>query len=101
MLSAMKEDWQIGEGVQVTEDGDSLLLLSPDGYYYGLDDIGVRIWRALENGNLDDILQDIEAHYRVTPQVFQSDVTSLLTALQDAKLIAQSKHGKQAENDSR
>jgi hypothetical protein len=75
--------------VHVTTEGESLLLLSPKGEYFGLDDVGVRIWRALEHDDdLTATATRLCAEYDVPPDAVSADIRSLLHDLQRAGLVS-------------
>jgi hypothetical protein len=79
--------WKVKEGIKTAEDGGSLLLLSPDGHYFGLDAIGAVIWRALEKQQLEGVFQDIASRYRVQQEVVARDADALLIELKRAGLV--------------
>ncbi|MEX2540768.1 MAG: PqqD family protein [Trueperaceae bacterium] len=83
--------WTIPHDVRVTADGESLLLISPNGQYFGLDDIGVRIWRALEHDDLAATVLKISEDYEVSVDVVSSDMRSLLHDLQRVGLLQRGK----------
>jgi hypothetical protein len=79
--------WRIPPDVCVTADGDSLLLLSPKGEYFGLDDIGVRIWRALEHDTLAATARKLSEEYSTPVDVISRDMRSLMHDLQRVGLL--------------
>lgn len=79
--------WSTLRDVHVTVDGESVLLLSPRGEYFGLDDVGAQVWRAIERDDLADTIQKLSKAFRIPAEVVAQDVTSLLGDLQKAGLI--------------
>jgi hypothetical protein len=80
--------WRIPAGVRVTSEGESLLLLSPKGEYFGLDDIGAGIWRALEHDDLAATARRMCVEYEIPVDVISADIRKLLHDLQRAGLVA-------------
>jgi hypothetical protein len=75
----------LGESVIVADtDGGAVLLEVEAGTYFGLDEIGTRIWHLLGEGLSDDeIVAQLVAEYDVEPGVLHGDLArfySLLTA---------------------
>jgi len=69
-------------------DGDSVLLHSESELYFGLDEIGTRVWEGLESREpLDGVLAALTDDYAVNPAQVRSDVGELFERLRDARLI--------------
>lgn len=83
----MTERWQVAAGVRATEEEDSLLLLSPQGVYYGLDGLGVELWRALAQEDLQGTLLRICETYQVPGEVVEKDAEALFEDLAAAGLV--------------
>jgi Coenzyme PQQ synthesis protein D (PqqD) len=66
-------------------DGESVILHLDSGNYFGLDDVGTRIWRHLEGGSsLDAVVAAVVGEFDVDPVRARQDVDRL-TALLLAK----------------
>lgn len=71
------------------EVGDELVLLDFDGaVYYGLDEVGARIWQLLgETESVDTIVATLAAEYDATPETLRADVERLLRELAERGLV--------------
>lgn len=78
-----------GEQVGATGQGGHTVLLDyAGGQYYGLDEVGTRIWELLRDGRtLGGIVQTLEAEYDVARDVLQADVPALLAELAARRLV--------------
>lgn len=79
--------WRICDRVLTAQDDESLLLLSPDGSYFGLDSVGAAVWRGVETGSLGKTLDELAARYKVARSILERDVSTLLEELEQAGLI--------------
>lgn len=79
--------WRICERVHTAQDDESLLLLSPDGTYFGLDSIGAAVWRGIQTGRLGQTLDELAARYGVARSILERDISTLLEELEQAGLI--------------
>lgn len=69
-------------------EGEAVLLDLKSEQYFGLDAIGVKLWRSLESGaSLQRAHQELLSQYEVEPDVLADDLVSLLEALERAGLI--------------
>lgn len=69
-------------------EGESVLLNLESERYYGLDDIGTRLWHLLaENGDVAAACEQLLKEYRVEPDVLERDVSQLLSSLASAGLV--------------
>jgi Coenzyme PQQ synthesis protein D (PqqD) len=58
------------------------------GCYYGLDDIGSEIWRAVENPvAVHSLCQSLAEKYKADPAIIASDVLTLLNNMHARELI--------------
>jgi hypothetical protein len=66
--------------VLVSEFGDELVILNlRDGIYYGLDDVGARIWRILKQSATISAIRDaLVEEYDVDPDRSERDVRTLV-----------------------
>ncbi|HXW08443.1 MAG TPA: PqqD family protein [Vicinamibacterales bacterium] len=69
-------------------DGEAVLLDLSSGAYFGLNQVGTRIWQLLEAGRLpDQIARTIVEEYDVDRPTAERDVAALVDALVDRRLI--------------
>lgn len=69
--------------------GDEAVILNlSTGVYFGLDDVGTRIWQLLsEHGSAEKILQSLRAEYEVEEAQLRRDVDDLIRQLSDHGLV--------------
>ncbi|HEY0141788.1 MAG TPA: PqqD family protein [Thermoanaerobaculia bacterium] len=69
--------------------GDELVLLDFDGaVYYGLDEVGARIWQLLgETESIDGIVETLAGEYETTRETLRADVERLLGELAERGLV--------------
>ena len=73
--------------VQVLQ-GESVLLNVNTENYYGLDEVGTRMWAVLsEAPSIADAVDMLLEEYEVERATLESDVDALLAELRDKKLI--------------
>ncbi len=75
---------------QVSTDlGDEAVILHFQvGVYYGLDEVGRRVWSLLPNSpRVSEICDVIVAEYEVDPEQCETDVKALLGELLEAGLV--------------
>ncbi|MBS0576027.1 MAG: PqqD family protein [Proteobacteria bacterium] len=79
----------ISTEVLVQETGDEAVLLDLAGeQYFGLDPVGLRIWRLLEGGaDLRGVCDTLLAEYDVGAAQVEGDVIALVGQLRDAGLV--------------
>ena len=79
----------IPEGVLVQElQGESVLLNVNTENYFGLDEVGTRMWAVLsEAPSIADAIDTLLDEYEVERATLESDVDALLTELLEKKLI--------------
>ena len=69
-------------------DGEAAILNLKDGVYYGLNPVGARIWRLVQEPvTLDRILEVILEEYDVEAEQCLQDTTELLEELQNKGLV--------------
>lgn len=69
-------------------DDECVLLNTQTGVFYGLDEIGTRMWRLIEEyGNLELVVQEILKEYEVTEDKLRLDISSLVESLHKAGLV--------------
>lgn len=68
--------------------GEAVLLNLGSESYFGLNEVGTRIWALLGEGNsLQDVFDILCAEYDVTPEQLQSDLLSLVDEMAKAGLV--------------
>ena len=79
----------IPDGVMVRElDGESVLLNINTENYFGLDEVGTRIWAVLsEAGSVGEAVDILLLEYDVERDELVKDVCELLAQLQEKELI--------------
>jgi hypothetical protein len=70
-------------------DGEMVLLDLASEIYYGLDDVGTRIWATLvEHGSVSAARQALIDEFDVAPAILDRDLARLLGALESHGLVA-------------
>jgi hypothetical protein len=68
--------------------GESVLLDIASENYFGLNDVGTRIWRLLDGGaDLRSAHETLLAEYDVSAEQLEQDVIALIRQLADAGLV--------------
>jgi hypothetical protein len=68
--------------------GEVVILGLEDGFYYGLEAIGARIWELLQTPQrVSDLVDRIVSDYDVTPATAEADLQALLEDLAARRLI--------------
>ena len=69
--------------------GEAVLLNLNTGVYFGLDAIGTRIWRLLqEDGALHTVLEAMLREFDVAPEELTRDLLDLVCQMRQARLLA-------------
>ena len=68
---------------------DETTLLEPaSGRFFGLEEVGARIWALLEStGELEQLVARLTSEYDIDPQTCRTDVRDLLEVLVDRGLV--------------
>jgi hypothetical protein len=68
--------------------GEAVVLNLENERYYGLDDIGTRIWSLLaQSTTLNDVYETLLGEYDVDPDSLHRDITALIEQLQEQDLV--------------
>ncbi|HEX4953618.1 MAG TPA: PqqD family protein [Thermoanaerobaculia bacterium] len=68
--------------------GESVLLEPRVGRYFGLDEVGTRIWFLIaEHRRFEEVLGALAAEYEVPPDRLRADVAAFIEALRDHGLV--------------
>ncbi len=79
-------------------DGESVILDLESEQYFGLDEVGTRIWQLIgEHGLLRDVHAAMLEEYEVQAQALEQDLLELVSALAEQGLVAVD--GAAAESD--
>ena len=71
-------------------DGETVLLNLRDERYYGLDDVGTRVWQLLgEHGDIERIVSTMLGEYDVEEATLRQDVEKLIAALLEVGLVTE------------
>lgn len=75
--------------VQVAEcEGEAVLLHAAKGVYYGLDEVGTRVWQMMRDGkSVDEMVRVLLERYDAEEQRLRADVRQLLADLEREGLI--------------
>ena len=69
-------------------DGEAVMMNIQTGKYYGLDEVGSRIWELMEHKILvKEIIEQLQKEYDVSEQQCKTDVLNLLNDLKSNQLI--------------
>lgn len=85
----LSDRFEISDDVVAREVGGEIMILDLDsGNYFGLADIGCRIWKLLEDGSsAAEACDALIAEYDVARDVLEGDVLALLSDLLERRLI--------------
>lgn len=62
--------------------GEAVLLQTESGLYFGLDEIGTRIWSLLQqHGEVGRVYEEMLAEYAVSPERLREDLLQLIATL--------------------
>lgn len=68
--------------------GEAVLLNLASGTYFGLDDIGTRMWQLMsEHGSTDKVVEVMLEEYEVEESLLQRDLDKLVKDLTDNGLV--------------
>jgi len=86
----MQQSVSVPENVLFRElDGESVILSLESDAYFGLDDVGTRMWQQLTSQpTIQDAYDALLKEYDVEPDVLRADVAKLVTELVAAGLLA-------------
>ena len=69
--------------------GEAVLLQLDEGLYYGLDDVGTRLWQLmLAHGRLQDVFDAALAEFDVNAEDLKRDLLDLARQLVDRRLLS-------------
>jgi hypothetical protein len=68
-------------------DGESVLLNLRSECYFGLDEMGTRVWKLLESGSVQSVYETLLREYDVDPERCRRDLAELLDSLVQQGLV--------------
>jgi len=79
---------RVEEVVASDIDGETVMMSIENGKYYGLDDIGSRIWELIEEPiKVSDLVDTLLGRYEVDRRTCEKDVLKFLNELDDDKIL--------------
>ena len=79
---------QIEEIVASDIDGETVMMSIENGEYYGLDDIGSRIWKLIEKPvKVSDLIDTLLERFDVDRETCEKDVLKFLNELNEDKIL--------------
>lgn len=76
------------EQISTTVDGERIILHSGSEKYFGLNEVGTRLWEALEEPRtVDELVATIREEFDVSEERSRNDVESFVSDLEAADLI--------------
>lgn len=80
---------QIEEIVASDIDGETVMMSIENGKYYGLDDIGSRIWELIEKPiKVSDLIDTLLERFDVDRETCEKDVLKFLNELDEDRILA-------------
>jgi hypothetical protein len=68
--------------------GEEVVLNLQDGVYYGLNDVGARVWALLDTmGTPREICEALQAEYEIDRATLEADVLALLAEMEEGGLV--------------
>lgn len=88
--SSVPQTFRPASYVVAAREGDHTVLLDPEhDQYYGLDEVGSRIWELLKQGmEFRDVLQRLREEYDAPDDVIERDARALLKDLAALHLVS-------------
>ena len=89
MTVTLASSLRVAEDVVFRElDGEAVILNLASGVYFGLDQVGTRIWQLIEqHGGLRDVLARLREEYDASPDVLEHDLVDLASQLAAKGLV--------------
>jgi hypothetical protein len=85
----LRDTVRINDDVVFRElEGEAVLLNLETGVYFGLNEVGTRIWSLLQEGvSLTQVLDQIQDEYTVSAEVLQEDLLRLVEQMLEKGLV--------------
>lgn len=90
MVDIRLQDWvTIAPDVVFRDlDGEAVVLNLQTGMYFGLNEVGTRMWTLIaEDGRLQRVFDALREEYDVSPDVLEADLLELVRQLQAKGLV--------------
>lgn len=69
-------------------DGEEIILNLEDGVYYGLNEVGAKVWELIqEEKHVSDVCRQIQEEYDVDEETCRTDVVRLIEELREIGLV--------------
>jgi hypothetical protein len=93
--------YKIAQNVMVREVKDGAVLLDVEkGIYFGLDPIGLQVWRLISEGNsLVSICDELLEEYEVSKSTLTTDIHNLMKDLSAQGLVSDIQENAQSDPD--
>ncbi len=76
-------------------EGEAVMLNLESGVYFGLDEVGTRIWALIqEHGSLRKVFEAMQREYDVAPATLEKDLLRLVEELQGKGLVTVSERNR-------
>jgi hypothetical protein len=88
---SLRDSFRVSHDVVFRElDGEAVLLDLAHGTYFGLDEVGTRVWQLVgERGRLDSVFDAMLEEYDVAPATLETDLLTLVGELTANGLLVQ------------
>ena len=85
-----------GENIVSRElEGEAVMLNLESGAYFGLDEVGTRIWQLIqEHGSLRKVLEVMQSEFDAAPETLENDLLRLVEELRGKGLVSVSQRKK-------
>ena len=89
MKFSLQDTVRISEDVVFRElDGEAVLLNLDSGIYFGLNEVGTRIWTVLgQDGALQSVFDAMKQQYDVVPERLEKDLLELVEQMSSKGLV--------------
>ena len=89
MKFSLQDTVRISEDVVFRElDGEAVLLNLDSGIYFGLNEVGTRIWTVLgQDGALQSVFDAMKQQYDVVPERLEKDLLELVEQMHSKGLV--------------
>lgn len=91
-------DLSLGARLRVSDDvvfreldGEAVVLNLGSGMYFGLDEVGTRVWSLIEaHGDLRSVYNALLDEYDVAPEILERDLVGLVSEMAEKGLLIRS-----------